>query len=105
MTPNKTRQILAAQKLRLETTPQPIDKLPPLTAEQRKAIYSPRSAAAASNHLQGEAWVNTWQQTQRPRKILRAAKGTAKATGVFFGLLTAIAGGILIGEGKRGLYS
>jgi hypothetical protein len=36
---------------------------------------------------------------------LRVAKRTAKATGWGLGMITAIAGGILLGESKRGLHS
>lgn len=105
MTPNKTRQILAAQKLKLEATPQRIEKLPPLTAAQRREMYAPKPYTTAPQHLQGAEWVNEWQQVRKPRRVVRAAKGTAKATGWALGMLTAIAGGILAGETKRGLHS
>jgi hypothetical protein len=36
---------------------------------------------------------------------IRAAKKTAKASGLGLAMLTAIVGGIMIGETKKGLYS
>lgn len=108
MNANKTRQMLVNQKLKAETLSKPLtpnDKLPKLTAEQRRELYAPKPATSAPQHLQGDAWVNGWQQTQRPRRIVRATKATAKAGGWFVVMLTAIAGGILVGESKRGLYS
>lgn len=101
---NRTRQLLARQKLRAQATPQPIEKLPPLTADQRRELYGPRRATEAPKHLQGAEWVEGWQQTKRP-KVVRVAKATAKGTAWGFGVLTAIAAGILAGETKRGLHS
>lgn len=90
MTNNKTRQMLAAQKLRLETTPRPIEKLPPLTAEQRREIYAPKPYTAAPQQLQGAEWVATWKSVSRVSYGLTAfisllfgglvAKETRKAT-------------------------
>jgi hypothetical protein len=86
---NRTRAILAAQKVRVKTDPLPTEIK--LTAEQRKAIYAPKSALEII--------------PKRAPMPLRAAKTTAKATAWGLGMLTAIAGGILLGESKRGFRS
>ena len=86
---NRTRAILAAQKVRVKTDPPPTETK--LTAEQRKAIYAPKSALEII--------------PKRAPMPLRAAKTTAKATGWGLGMITAIAGGILLGESKRGFRS
>jgi hypothetical protein len=88
---NRTRYLLAAQKVRLKTDPQPTPEAPKLTAEQRKEMYAPKSALAII--------------PKRPPMPLRAAKTTAKTGGVFLAMLTAIVGGIVIGETKKGLHS
>lgn len=106
MKQNKTRQILARQKLRATLQPLPENyKLPKLTAEERKLIYAPKPATEAPQHLRSNEWVEGWKQTQKPRRIKRVAKATAKTTIWGLGMLTAIAGGILAGETKRGLHS
>ena len=87
----RTRAIMAAQKIRVKTDPQPTPEAPKLTAEQRKAMYAPKSALAII--------------PKRPPMPLRAAKTTAKASGVILGMITAISAGILVGETKRGLRS
>lgn len=84
----RQRAILAAQKVRLKSDPEPETKL---TAEERRAIYAPKSAVAII--------------PQRPAMPLRVAKTTVKATGWGLGMITAIAGGILLGESKRGFRS
>ena len=86
---NRTRSILAAQKVRVKTDPLPTETK--LTAEQRKAIYAPKSALEII--------------PKRAPMPLRAAKTTAKATAWGLGMITAIAGGILLGESKRGFRS
>lgn len=87
---NRTRAILAAQKVRLATDPTPEEETK-LTAEERRAIYAPRPAAPIIAH--------------RAPMPMRAVKTTAKATGWGLGMITAIAGGILLGESKRGFRS
>lgn len=77
MTPNKTRQILAAQKLK--ATPKPISSLPPLTADQRRELYAPRHATEAPKHLQGSEWVATW------RTVSRVSYGLTGLVGLIFG--------------------
>jgi hypothetical protein len=88
---NARRQaaILAAQKVRLKTDPKPEDGK--LTAEQRREIYAPKSAMEII--------------PKRPPMPLRVAKKTAKASGLGLGMLTALVGGIMIGETKKGLHS
>jgi len=87
---NRTRAILAAQKVRVRTDPTPEEETE-LTAEERKAIYAPKPV--------GPIIAN------RPPMPLRVAKTTAKATGWGLGMVAAIAGGILLGETKQGFKS
>jgi hypothetical protein len=90
MNANRQRAILAAQKVRVKTDPTPEEQAK-LTAEERKAIYRPKPALEIIKH--------------RPPMPLRVAKTTAKATGWGLGMIGAIAGGILLGESKRGFRS
>jgi hypothetical protein len=87
---NRTRAILAAQKVRVKTDPTP-EQEAKLTAEERKAIYAPKSAVQIIPY--------------RAPMPVRVVKTTAKATGWGLGMITAIAGGILLGESKRGFRS
>jgi uncharacterized membrane protein len=91
MNPARQRAILAAQKVRVKTDPVPTPEAPKLTAEQRKAMYAPKSALAIIPN--------------RPAMPVRAAKTTAKTSGVLLGMLGAISVGILAGETKRGCRS
>jgi uncharacterized membrane protein len=91
MNPARQRAILAAQKIRVKTDPVPTPEAPKLTAEQRKAMYAPKSALAII--------------PTRPKMPVRAAKTTAKTSGVLLGMLVAISAGILLGETKRGCRS
>ena len=84
---NRTRAILAAQKVRVKTDPQPEDGK--LTPEQRRAMYAPKSALEII--------------PKRPPMPIRAAKTSAKTGGVLLGMITAISAGILLGESKRGV--
>ena len=84
---NRTRYLLAAQKVRLKTDPQPEDGK--LTAEQRKEMFAPKSAVEII--------------PKRPPMPIRAAKTSAKTGGVLLGMITAISAGILLGESKRGV--
>jgi hypothetical protein len=85
--PNRARYLLAAQKVRVKTDPQPTDGK--LTAEQRREIYAPKSALEII--------------PKRPPMPIRAAKTSAKTGGVLLGMITAISAGILLGESKRGV--
>ena len=88
---NRTRYLLAAQKVRLKTDPKPTPEAPKLTAEQRKEMYAPKSALEII--------------PKRPPMPIRAAKTTAKTGGVLFAMLTAITAGVMIGETKKGIRS
>ena len=90
MNPQRQRAILAAQKVRVKTDPKPEEQTK-LTAEERKAIYAPKSSLEIIKH--------------RPAMPLRVAKTTVKATGWGLGIFTAILGGILVGESKQGFRS
>jgi hypothetical protein len=87
MNANRKRAILAAQKVRLVSDPRPVDRK--LTAEERKAMYAPKSALAIIPN--------------RPAMPIRAARSTAKASGVLMAMITAVSAGILLGESKRGI--
>jgi hypothetical protein len=89
MNPARQRAILAAQKVRVKTDPVPTPEAPKLTAEQRKAMYAPKSALDII--------------PTRPAMPLRAAKTTAKASLGLLGIVTAITAGILVGETKKGV--
>jgi hypothetical protein len=84
---NRTRALLAAQKVRVKTDPTPEEQTK-LTPEERKAIYAPKPSAPIIAH--------------RPAMPLRVVKTTLKATGWGLGIFTAILGGILFGESKTG---
>ena len=79
---------MAAQKVRVKSDPAPEAKL---TADERRAIYAPKSALAIIPN--------------RPAMPVRIVKTTAKASVWGLGMITAIAGGILLGESKRGFRS
>jgi hypothetical protein len=82
-------QKVAANGVRVKTDPQPIDGK--LTPEQRREMYAPKSALEII--------------PKRAPMPLRAAKTTAKTSGVLLAMLTAIVGGVVIGETKKGLHS
>lgn len=86
---NRTRYLLAAQKVRVRTDPQPTPEAPKLTAEQRREMYAPKSALEII--------------PKRPPMPIRAAKTTAKSSGALLGIITAITAGVLLGESKKGL--
>ena len=88
---NRTRAIMAAQKIRVKTDPQPTPEAPKLTAEQRRAMYAPKSALEII--------------PKRAPMPIRAAKTTAKPGGVLLAMLTAITAGVMVGETKKGLRS
>jgi hypothetical protein len=87
MNANRTRAIMAAQKIRVKTDPVPTPEAPKLTAEQRKEMYAPKSALEII--------------PKRAPMPIRAAKGS----GVLLGMIGAISLGILAGETKRGCRS
>ena len=86
---NRTRAIMAAQKVK----PQPLPEgytLPKLTAEQRKAIYAPKPATSAPQHLQAPEWVRVWRTTTR------ITYGLTAFTALIFG-------GVIAKESKKGI--
>jgi hypothetical protein len=85
---NRTRAILAAQKVRRVDDPKAIEQAMKLTAEQRKAIYSPKSATQAPQHLQGSEWVRAW------RTVERITYGLTAFSALIFG-------GLIVGESKK----
>jgi hypothetical protein len=90
---NRNRAILAQQKARQLATPQPLPdnyQLPKLTRDERKAIYAPRPASSAPQHLQAPEWVRVWRTTTRITYGLTA-------------LLAVLFGGIIAGESKKGI--
>jgi hypothetical protein len=92
-TPNRQRLIMAQQKAKQLATPQPLPEgftLPKLTAEERKAIYAPKPASSAPQHLQGSEWVKAW------RMVTRVTYGLTAFSAVLFG-------GIIAGESKKGI--
>ena len=90
---NRTRAIMAGQKVRQQATPQQLPEgytLPKLTAEQRKAIYAPKPATSAPQHLQAPEWVRVWRTTTRATYGLTA-------------LLAVLFGGVIAKESKKGI--
>jgi hypothetical protein len=93
MNANRNRAILAQQKVRQLAKPQPLPEgftLPKLTPEERKAIYAPRPASSAPQHLQAPEWVRVWRATTR------ATYGVTAILAVLFG-------GIIAVESKKGI--
>ena len=90
MNTNRTRYLLAAQKVRVKTDPQPTPEAPKLTAEQRREIYAPRASSSAPQQLQAPQWVNAWQTTTK------ATYGLTALLAVFFG-------GVIAKESKKGI--
>jgi hypothetical protein len=76
--------MLATQKLRLKTDPQPTPEAPKLTAEQRREMYAPKSALEII--------------PKRAPMPIRAVK----TGGALLGIISAITAGVLVGETKKG---
>jgi len=85
---NRTRAILAAQKVRRVDDPKEIERALQLTPEQRKAIYAPKPATHAPRELQGAEWVRAW------RTLERISYGLTAVSMVLFG-------GLIAGESKK----
>ena len=85
---NRTRAILAAQKVRRVDDPKAIEKALQLTPEQRREMYAPKPATAAPQHLQGNDWVRAWRTVEKITYVLTA-----------FSAL--IFGGLIVGESKK----
>ena len=81
---------MAAQKIRRVDDPELIAGALKLTADQRKAIYAPKAASSAPQHLQGSEWVRVWRTTTRLTYGLTA-------------LMALIFGGVIAKESKKGI--
>ena len=90
MNPARQRALMAAQKVRRVDDPKLIEQAMKLTPEQRKAIYAPKPATAAPEHLGGGEWVTTW------RTVSRWSYGLTALTALIFG-------GLVAGETKKSL--
>jgi hypothetical protein len=87
---NRTRAIMAAQKVRRVDDPELIAQALKLTPEQRREKYAPKPATSAPQHLQGPQWVDTWKTTTR------ATYGLTALLAVFFG-------GVIAKESRKGI--
>jgi hypothetical protein len=85
--PQRQRSLMAAQKVRVKTDPKP-EQLPKLTPEERKAIYAPKAATTAPEHLQGGEWVRAW------RTVEKVSYGITAICGLIFG-------GLIVSESKK----
>jgi hypothetical protein len=81
---------MAAQKVRRVDDPKAIEQAMKLTPEQRKAIYAPKPATAAPEHLRGSEWVQAW------RTIERLTYGLTAFSALIFG-------GLVAGETKKAI--
>jgi hypothetical protein len=81
---------MAAQKVRRVDDPKLIEEALKLTPEQRKAIYAPKPATAAPQHLQGNDWIKAW------RTVERITYGLTAFSAVIFG-------GLVAGETKKAI--
>ena len=90
MNPARQRALMAAQKVRRVDDPKAIEQALKLTPEQRKAMFAPKPASAAPNHLQGNEWVRAWKTLERITYGLTA-----------FSAL--IFGGLIVGESKKSI--
>ena len=91
--PNRQRAIMAQQKIKQQSTPQPLPDnftLPRLTPEERKAIFAPKAANTAPQHLQGNEWVRAW------RTVERITYGLTAFSALLFG-------GLVAGESKKAI--
>jgi hypothetical protein len=85
---NRTRAILAAQKVRRVDDPKAIEKALQLTPEQRKEMFGPKPATSAPQHLQGAGWVDAWKTLEK------LSYGLTAFTAVLFG-------GLIVEESKK----
>jgi hypothetical protein len=87
---NRTRAIMAKQKVRRVDDPDLIAQALKLTPEQRREKYAPKPATSAPQHLQGGQWIDAWKTTTR------LTYGLTAFTALIFG-------GIIAGESKKGI--
>ena len=85
---NRTRAILAAQKVRRVDDPKAIEQALKLTPEQRREMYAPKPATSAPQHTQGAEWVRAW------RTVEKLTYGLTAITAVLFG-------GLVVQESKK----
>ena len=90
MNPARQRAIMAAQKVRRVDDPELIAGALKLTPAERKAIYAPKAAASAPQHLQAPEWVRVWRTTTR------LTYGLTAFTALIFG-------GVIAKESKKGI--
>lgn len=90
MNPARQRALMAAQKVRRVDDPKLIAEAMKLTADQRKAMYAPKPASAAPEHLQGNEWVRAW------RMVERMTYGLTAISAVIFG-------GLIVQESKKSI--
>ena len=87
---NRTRAILAAQKVRRVDDPKLIAEAMKLTREQRKELFAPKPATSAPQHLQAPQWVQAW------RTVERITYGLTTFSAVLFG-------GLIVEESKKSI--
>lgn len=87
---NRTRAILAAQKVRRVDDPKALEQALKLTPEQRREMYAPKPATSAPKSLQGSEWVRAW------RTVERLTYGLTALSALMFG-------GLIIEESKKSL--
>ena len=87
---NRTRAILAAQKVRRVDNPKAIEQALKLTPEQRREMYAPKPATAAPQHLGGSEWVRAW------RTVEKITYGLTAFSALLFG-------GLVAGESKKAI--
>jgi hypothetical protein len=87
---NRTRAILAAQKVRRVDDPKAIEQALKLTPEQRKAIYAPKPATSAPQYTQGADWIKAWQTVEK------LTYGLTAISALLFG-------GLIAGESKKAI--
>jgi hypothetical protein len=88
--PNRTRAIMAAQKVRRVDDPELIAQALKLTPEQRREKYAPKPATSAPQHLQAPEWVRAWRTTTR------ITYGLTAFTALIFG-------GVIAKESRKGI--
>jgi hypothetical protein len=87
---NRTRAILAAQKVRRVDDPKAIEQALRLTPEQRREMYAPKPASSAPQYLGGSEWVRAW------RTIEKVTYGLTAFSALLFG-------GLVAGESKKAI--
>ena len=86
---NRTRAIMAAQKIRRVDDPELLAQALKLTPEQRREKYAPKPATSAPQHLQAPQWVEAW------KTVSRITYGLTAFTALIFG-------GVVAKESKKG---